>query len=570
MIPNSPTEIQSVTSGAERTMEGISTRLVSGLINLWCATGPWSSSVTPLFFVTLIVICASCAFIGAVPTFVYGHDDFFLLENGWRALNGLRPHIDFWSPWGPLTFLVTALGLRLSHASANGIAYGNSIFALLVGLWTYRVSRDRLQQTPRALVALYASALACAPYPVGMAPMALSHAMTYNRYGYALLVPLLVECVQRRDKTATDAEEWLGGISTGAAVALALFLKASYFIVGLGFLVASLLFWIPGVRRFFGVLAGFSVVTFLGLAYLRFNLAAMLRGLHMAAGARAQSFSLITPVYNVAMHLVPLYCVLGLTIVATFMKPRCADVSKQSYLPVAAIIVYFADIALLSTNAQSAGLPLLGAFAIIVANQVADAKKNSPSSAQLFTLPYYASVLLISGLLFLPQFTSDIVALPIAAARKIHPPPGCATRFTETGVSDLMLCDRPDGDPAQRWSNGSNYTAYVDDGVALLRTCCKPTDKVLVMDMQNPFPYVLRWVPPRGGLAATAFNYTLSDRFRPSIDEYFGDATVVMIPKHPAFLRQHSEGFYKIYGPAVEERFRLIAESDWFWLYKRQ
>jgi hypothetical protein len=174
--------------------------------------------------------------------------------------------------------------------------------------------------------------------------------------------------------------------------------------------------------------------------------------------------------------------------------------------------------------------------------------------------------LLLASLLFLPQFTSDLMALPIAAARKIRPPSGCAVRLTESRVASLILCDNSD----DRAANGSDYTTYINDGAALLRGYSKPTDKVLTMDMQNPFPYVLGWLPPRGGLASTRFNYTLSAQFRPSFNEYFGDATLVMVPKHPALRPQDFDGFYEIYSPTLEQRFDLMAESDWFRLYKRK
>ena len=550
-------------------MKDLFTRVFERILKVWRATGSLSARITIWFFVALIALCTGCALIGAVPTFVFGHDNFFFLENGWRVLHGLRPHLDFWSPWGPLTFLVVALGLKLSHGSPNGLAYGNAIFALVIGLWIYRVGRGRLAQAPRALLALYAAILACSPHPVGLWPMILSPAMTYNRYGYALLVLVLMECFQRPDTPTSSAEEWLGGLSTGAALALALFLKASYFLAGVGFVVVSLLLWFPSIRRFLGILTGFAAMAFLGIAYLRFQLPAMLRGLRMAAGARTQMLSLRAPIHNIANTVTPVFCVLALAVAASFLKPRRPHWLGDYYLPVAAMIVYIADVALLTTNSQTSGLPLLGAFALLIASQLADVRQDSPAASQQFSLPYYGSVLLLAALLFLPQFTSDVMAWPIAAARKVHPPQSCAVRFTEPRIAALILCDRSDEDELQKWYNGKNYTTYINDGVALLRQCCNSSDKVLAMDMQNPFPYVLGWLPPRGGMAASAFNYTFSARFRPSADDYFGNATVVMIPKHPALAPQFSKGLFDIYGPTVEQRFHLAAESDWFRLYKR-
>src|SRR5690348_15133375 len=66
----------------------------------------------------LALICGAAAFIGAVPTRIYGHDIFIYLGNGWRILNGQRPHVDFTCPWGPIGFLISALGLMISRHSA--------------------------------------------------------------------------------------------------------------------------------------------------------------------------------------------------------------------------------------------------------------------------------------------------------------------------------------------------------------------------------------------------------------------------------------------------------------------
>jgi hypothetical protein len=550
-------------------MKSILEGFLERVVDLWCLSGLRAGRITMLFVVGLAVICGGCALIGAVPTFVFGHDDFFLLENGWRVLNGLRPQLDFWSPWGPVAFVVVGMGLKLSHGSANGIAFGSAMFALVTGLWTYGVGRNLLQPIPRALLALYGAALACAPYPLGMAPMALSHAMIYNRYGYALLVPLLLECFPSQTRQRTNREEWLSAASTGAVLALVLFLKASYFLVGGGIVAASFILSIATLRRFLGILAGFLSVSLVCIAYLRFQLGVMIRALYMAAGARAQSLSLKTIIYNVIMQALTLFCIVGLAILVSFAQSRRPRRFGDLSLPFAAIVIYLADIGLFSTNAQSGGLPLLGAFAILLANRVAEFRNDSPNSGQQFALPFCAALLLVSGILFLPQFASDVAAIPIAAVRELHPYSGCSVRFTELRVRSLWLCDSSMEGETQQWSNGRNYTTYVNDGVALLHRCCDANDRVLAMDMQNPFPFVLGWRPPRGGMAATAYNYTLSDKFRPSMDEYFGDATVVMIPKHPAIIPLYADRFYEIYVPEVKRRYELVDETDWFWVYKR-
>ena len=58
---------------------------------------------------------------------MYGHDVFVTLENGWRVMNGQRPHLDFMSSWGVLWSLISALGLTISGHSVDGIGYGNAV-----------------------------------------------------------------------------------------------------------------------------------------------------------------------------------------------------------------------------------------------------------------------------------------------------------------------------------------------------------------------------------------------------------------------------------------------------------
>ena len=80
---------------------------------------PSNFSILVVFLVCLLIICGATAFIGAVPTRICGHDAFFLLDNGWRIICGQRPHLDFFSPWGPVTFLVVGMGLTLADFSVE-------------------------------------------------------------------------------------------------------------------------------------------------------------------------------------------------------------------------------------------------------------------------------------------------------------------------------------------------------------------------------------------------------------------------------------------------------------------
>ncbi len=514
----------------------------------------------------LALVCAVAARIGAVPTFRYGHDDFLFLENGWRVLHGLRPQLDFWSPWGPVPFLLAALGLRLAHGAPAALGVANAIAALSIAVWVYGIGRRRLEAVPGSLAAVYTALLACTPCPIGDLPWVSSHAMFYNRLGFALLVPVMIECFAPLTSGGPRGrEEWWGGFSTGAAAALALFLKASFSLVAVGFFIVSL-FSLRGRRRIMGFAAGSGAVSLAVLAYLRFDAAGVWRALRMAAGARAQSLPFRALLQKVPENEVTLAILLAVGLAALGPKPRNEERFGRFQVLLLAIIVFAAGIALLATNQQDGGLPLSAVFALIVASRLAAAHRPPEFGAAGAKSYRNGAALLGCALLFVPPFAVDAWGLTAAAVHKIHPPPSCLG-FTEPRLAGLLLCDRPE--ELQPRCNGLAYTTYVNDGARLLRSHCRPTDRVMTMDMQNPFPYALGWPPPRGGTASNSFGVTMSDRYRPAADEFFGDATVVMVPKHPAELQDRIDGLNRCYLPEVQRRFHLAAESAWWWLYRR-
>jgi hypothetical protein len=209
----------------------LSRRIWKSFHSFWCMSRNEICSRWYFFPVCLTVICGTAFFVGAVPTRVFGHDIFFLLENGWRVVNGQRPHVDYASAWGPVTFLIAGLGLTFSGFTVDGIGYGNAIFGLLVSLWSYHLVRDRLEPIPRILISLYLVGLIVAPYPLGWGVFHTSYAMVYNRYGYALLGLIMLESFETAGGQRREKEEWIGGFSSGVAAGLALFLKITYFFV---------------------------------------------------------------------------------------------------------------------------------------------------------------------------------------------------------------------------------------------------------------------------------------------------------------------------------------------------
>jgi hypothetical protein len=514
-----------------------------------------------------LVLCITTIYIGVVPTHKFGHDTFFLLDNSWRVVNGQRTHVDYTSAWGPLSFILFALGLKLSHFTANGIGYGTAIFGFVIGLWSYRLGRDRLQSLTRVFFSLFMVGLVISPYALSYGVLATTHAMVYNRFGYALLGLILLESMQPLQYPHVKTSEWLGGFSTGVAVALTFFLKISYFFAAILLIGGISLICMRFARnRLFGFILGFSLITIAFLFYLDFDLQAIFHDLQMAAGARSESLPYNHLLNKFTMNAVYLPGVILFGFASMMAMGSKRQPWKNLQLPLIGALVFVTDLFLIFTNQQWFELPLIASFILIVFNNVTVHYRNEQSKGFFPSNRTYVMLLLVGAAIFLPIFVSQYVALAHAAMEKRNPPKiSLITRFTQPCLTEVLLYE---GETVS--SNGRQYTTYINEGVSLLLAVSKNHETVQTIDMFNPFPFALGRKPPTGGIAAAAYNYTFSDNHRPSDDQYFGNADIVMVPKKPAADGGYHFGALKIYGPALKRNFSLAAETDWWYLYRRK
>ena len=215
---------------------------------------------------------------------------------------------------------------------------------------------------------------------------------------------------------------------------------------------------------------------------------------------------------------------------------------------------------------QSDGFPVCALFAILVLNEITENQRGRPASEASRYRSNCAALLSLGALLIVPQFTLDVAGLVYGVWKKASPStPTAVLRFTPPNLKPLLLYDRGSSP-----SEGRLFTASVNDGVALLDRETRPNETILTMDMTNPFPYAMERQPARGGIVAPAYHYSIDDKHRPSDEWYFGNADIVMVPKHPALDDYYYVDFYKAYEPGLKQRYSLTAETSWWWMYKRK
>ncbi len=518
----------------------------------------------------LAIILAISLRTGIVPMRSYIEDVIFFADNAWRILWGQRPFVDYSSGLGPVTYLISALGMKAAGGNLNGLGYGNGFAGVAIGVWAYALLVRRVSGLLAVAGAAMLCLLALAPVQLGESFRLSSIAMSYNRQGYAMLGLLIVESFPLRpDEPARGVG---GALSTGALCAIMLFLKANYFLVATVLAAVSLV-WNGRLerRRAAGLAIGFFVVTMAFLAYLRFDVGAMLADLRMAADARSGAISPAFVMQVFAENFPGFLILAGLAAMAQMLGRSAPRLGWAGNLLAfrsltLAVMVYCAGVLLLVTNAQLERLPLHELLALLFLDCILQGSWQDARNGVR-----YAAVLFVMGIgLILGAQSSDGLALVNGLRLKMHPPQEFAYPVTGGGFDGAVFLDDYRENKGTHRAFGNFYATYLNDGTALLRRELRPGEKVTTMDTYNGFPFALGIEPPHGGMASATYKYLFSDRFHPTPDAFFGNADVVMFPKEHGLEDYKWVGLMKYYYPELERRFLQVAESAQWRLYRRR
>ena len=263
----------------------------------------------------------------------------------------------------------------------------------------------------------------------------------------------------------------------------------------------------------------------------------------------------------------PFFVIPALLIIQMNKVEKTLFGQKDYKLLLVAAAVSAADLLLVFSNQQRTPMPLSIMLCLLLVNRVVARDQKLSDTGATSSRTSYRFTLLFGGLTFLLFFVLDFSGLTYGAIQKAWPTNvQSVVRFKEPRLAALLLYDNK----YEHRTNGRHYTKYVNDGISFLRKNTEQHETILTMDMMNPFPYAMGRRPAIGGIAAAAYNLTLSDRHSPSDNRYFGNADVVIVPKQPASPGIFYDGFYRIYESALHSRFRLAVESDMWYLYRRK
>ena len=179
----------------------------------------------------------------SLATPAYPQDTFFILSDGWRFANGQIPYRDYYSPLGPLSGLMTGLGMLLRHPGsglAHGALIGEGLFLLILLPMSVFLSYRRLGTVTGALFCFVIVSIVATRVAFGdPATSHLTITGTYNNQGYALLTLFALQTLLR-PRGGLQKAQIVDDILAGIVLLLLFFDKLNYFGAGVAVLAVAM------------------------------------------------------------------------------------------------------------------------------------------------------------------------------------------------------------------------------------------------------------------------------------------------------------------------------------------
>lgn len=494
-------------------------------------TAPASTAVrtSPVHLVLLSALPVALAMWAMLsPDVVLSNDmtwDFiYNLSGAWHLWNGQTPHVDFRDPLGVLSFAPTALGFRLVGLSPAAFLVGASLVTLVAFMSATLAAMRRLPLVPALFFVVFVSLLVLRPANVGESLTAYTFAMSYNRYGWSLLAILtLILFVPPRDDRRLDV---LDTVIAGVLLAALFYLKITYFAAGLALagLAATInphLRGRPALPIIIVLLLVLNAVAPWNHAYLTDILEAVESG--------AVRSKLTFHVNNFFTNGEGSAAYVAAMLFSAWLWWRGLASPR---LPIAVTGILVVALFVLSQNHQTHGLPAAIVIAFLLYDHLrrrGDAMASAAPVLMIFPLfVMFASAVSIWAYHVRTENRSD---LQIVGQTNLK---GLAVPIERSGLLDAFAAGKP-SHALLNWSRALQphveltATEYVDtilEAADLLNDGSHRPGGIVVLDQVNPFPFMLGWVPPRGGNLWSASGVPV----RPAV-EIFGDADYVLIPK---------------------------------------
>lgn len=511
-----------------------------------------------LFFLFVICLCLYSLKISPLVQLKYGHDSIVALDGAWRIVQGQTPHVDFHFVFGSLYLYLIAAGMTIGGATAASITIAMVIVTIVCSVWAYALLYRKMDAIP-AFIFLFALAIyALSPNCPGHTYSAISYEGEYTRIGFLLLFLLCIERFFLAESSQAGPPSIFRGVSTGLLLGVLFFIKINIFAIGVFLALASILIYRKSISlKWFAGLMGGGVVFFFAYCLItRIPIASVFADYSLSV-SKIDRLLKDDFYYNQTVPL-QLPTLLVFAVFASVYIGGLKDTESESYSVIkrlfSVICMLLSAIAMALTNYGTIDSPIF----LIIAGYLAVLIFRGKGSVSLVSgrgLIPLAGVLLI---LFIP-LSQSLLAYSFARTEK-NDYYARTLKFTEAPLANYLMV-RADGYQDYR------YIERVNDGCAILRRISSPSDRVSVLEFDNPFSFALGRPGAKGDYLYWQYNNNFDLKRYPLFDEVFKNTSIFMLPKGDD--PEAATPLWSIYGARIKQECTLAFSDDLWSVYKR-
>jgi hypothetical protein len=493
---------------------------------------------------------------GPAPQLNYPADTANYLDACYRTALGQWLGRDYTSPIGPAAILPAALAMRLGQHTVGALVTGSVLVWLSGGLLAWWIARPRMSEWLAGGFALFTAGTAAAPYTLDFGSWRiLSYGMLYNRLAWAALgLAAAAVLLPRRDGREPRGVP----LGLGAGSIWLWLLKPNYLLILFPLVVFH---WLGAVDRLAwfrrSVIGAAGMLAFVWLC-VPFSPAGYV-ATHLGM-ARVAPASLLQ--YTLERSLTEnIWLVLGLLLLWGAVLRDAVTLPRRLSLGLTIGAVIACTFAANLANCQFSEIPFWGALGWLAA-----------VAAGATQTPWLRRTGLLAGLCFGLAFTwQPLASIGYNFAWKHYRAPGFPPAVEVASLAWQGMPMRPvPGDPAgpaAALESAGNYTAWLNDGLALVHQM--QPGPVLCLDWSNPFPFATGTAPVPGDAIAWHVGRTHGPRYHPDVALLVAGAAAVMEPRRS--LQPDSLAFKRtLFGPALAADFVLAGETVHWRLWVRK
>lgn len=517
----------------------------------------------PLAYTLALTIGYLAFFWTPTTTFtIITHDSFIFFDASYRILNGETPHIDFPTVLGAATLYLPALGAWLAGGYGGSVELASALVTIMAGLAIAHSGVGRYPAGVTSALVLIAFLTAVPASILGLPAGSthtfiggeailitegLSHAMFYNRWGWALLIPMFAYLAPRTDAADGPVKfvpSWLSDTLVMAIILTFLFyMKITFFVVGAACAVMYA-FVNPKPWRTLAVGVGVSLALVLAVGLSLGILGAYLQELWTVAQiSGGQSHTLLEVIrQNLALMLVTLLPIGALVLEGNFTRRD-------------GLVAGFILLMSIWTIMQNAQLTDIITLSVLCGYGVARLWSSSSSKLGRYLV---VSAFMVSTLGIVFNRSISLVDQGIASRREeVREPapwsdiPALHGVYIAERENSFKLLQQASNDielwEAYHYINRmgrkesmrqGEYMTALMEGMKELRAVMRPGDSIAMLDMANPFPFLMQARSAKGSYITLDGDRTISESLHPDPEVLFADTDHVMIPK--AAMQQHT------------------------------